>query len=147
MQILVKTTFGPNDYRLSWESFPLTPKEGWVILDIQGDVNEFLLGKKFVNNELVAMTTEEANAQLASISEENPNRYIGPRYFLKRFTMDEKTAIYTAALTDITVAQIKDDLVAAEYIDLLHIDLLSGMNILVVKGLITEQRKNEIIAI
>lgn len=146
MLILVQTTVDPIRKRLNWESFPMTPKEGWISVNIEGDVNEFLLGKKFVNGELVAMSAEELAEQQAAISEENPARYISPRDFLKRFTSDEKTAIYTAAVTDVIVAQIKDDLVASEYIDLLNVDLLSGVSILVAKGLITEQRKNEIIA-
>lgn len=147
MQILVQTTLDPNSNRLNWESFPLTPKAGWVLLEAEGDINYFLLGKKFVNNELVSMTSEEADAQLLAISAENPNRFVSPRDFLKRFTSDEKNVIYTAALTDITVAQIKDDLVAAEYIDLLNEELIFGMNILVTKNLITEIRKDEITAI
>ncbi len=121
MLILVQTTVDPIRKRLNWESFPMTPKEGWISVNIEGDVNEFLLGKKFVNGELVAMSAEELAEQQAAISEENPARYISPRDFLKRFTSDEKTAIYTAAVTDVIVAQIKDDLVASEYIDLLHV--------------------------
>lgn len=148
MQVLVHTNFDSLSPTLNWQTFPLNITEGTVLLDIDGDINSFLLGKKFVNNELVSMTSEEAEAQLIAITQtNNENRYVYPRDFLKRFTADEKNAIYTSALTDIVIAQIKDDLVAAEYVDLLNTDLLNGMNILVTKSLITNERKDIILTI
>jgi hypothetical protein len=149
--ILIQTAFQPGSPRLNWESYPREPKEGWLLMDVPAeDVSAFLLGKKFLNGELTDMTPEEAQAQLdeiASMAPPVPGQIITPREFLARFTPAEKTGIYTAAMTDVEVAQVKDEMVASEHIDLCDPDLAAGLDVLVAKSLLTGARKTELLVI
>lgn len=61
--------------------------------------------------------------------------------FRNRFTFMEKVAIEEAAKTDPMIAVILKDQESASYIDITRKDTIDGMNLLVAKGLITDERK------
>lgn len=65
--------------------------------------------------------------------------------FLKKLTFAERVAIETAAETDAEVRVVKHSLLAAEEIRLDDPEMVAGMMLYVSKGLITEERKAEIL--
>ena len=119
----------------------------------QADINAvdtFLLGKKFVDGALVAMTAQEAQDQLDAIealAEPVPGQIMTPREFIAKIIPTTKDTIYVAAMTDPQVMQVKDDLIAASHIDLKDPDLAAGLSVLVAKGLMTEAEKSTLLTI
>lgn len=77
--------------------------------------------------------------------EPTPSRTLTRLEFRNRFTMSEKIAIYTAANTNIEIKIWLDDLACAEMVDLFDPQTQQSVEALVQAGLITEQRKNEIL--
>lgn len=67
--------------------------------------------------------------------------------FRNRFTFAEKVAIAEAAKTDTTVEVLQKDQDAATYIDLSRTDTQQGVQLLVIKGLITADRSAEILSL
>jgi len=65
--------------------------------------------------------------------------------FLTRFTQEERMAYRQAALTDPLVADFEELASAAHEIETTHPMTIAGMNYLVSVGILTEQRKNEIL--
>jgi len=65
--------------------------------------------------------------------------------FRNRFTMSEKIAIYTAANSSVEIKIWLDDLACAESVDLFDTQTQQSVEALVQAGLLTEQRKNEIL--
>lgn len=65
--------------------------------------------------------------------------------FRNRFTLAEKTAIYTAAETQVLVRIWLDDLTNSEYVNLSDPTTIAGVTALVSVGILTEARKNEIL--
>ena len=76
---------------------------------------------------------------------EIPSRILTPYEFRKKFTISEKIAIETAALTDMEVKTVQKDMDAAQEIDLNDADVIAGLEFLVMKELLTESRKSEIL--
>lgn len=74
-----------------------------------------------------------------------PSRTLTKLEFRNRFTMDEKVAIYNAANSSVEIKIWLDDLACAELVDLYSPQTQQSVNALVQAGLITEQRKNEIL--
>lgn len=66
--------------------------------------------------------------------------------FLKRFTFDERVAIETAAETDPMVRVVKESFKVSEEIRIDDPEMVAGMALYVAKGLITEERKIEILS-
>ena len=65
--------------------------------------------------------------------------------FLMRLTAEERAAIRAASITDSTVADFQELASAANEIETTHPMTIAGMNYLVSVGILTEQRKNEIL--
>jgi hypothetical protein len=65
--------------------------------------------------------------------------------FLLRFTAEERAAFRAAAITDTIVADFQELATAAHEISTDNPTTLAGMNYLVSAGLITEQRKQEVL--
>lgn len=65
--------------------------------------------------------------------------------FRSRFTLEEKTAIYTAAEGSVVIRVFLDDIMAAEVIDLLNADVIHGVRMLEAQGVISEGRADEIL--
>ena len=66
--------------------------------------------------------------------------------FLTRFTAEERAAFRNAALTDPIVADFQELAIAAQDISTTNPVTISGMNYLVSVGLISSQRKDEILS-
>jgi hypothetical protein len=73
------------------------------------------------------------------------NRIYTSYQFLLRFTAEERSSFRTAGLTDQNVADFHELATAAQEIETLHPMTIAGMNYLVSIGLLTEQRKQEIL--
>lgn len=67
--------------------------------------------------------------------------------FLKRFTSDERKAIYAAAKTNSDIEDFKMLLDAAQEVNLAHADTINGVNALEATGLISTGRAVEILRI
>ena len=65
--------------------------------------------------------------------------------FLLRFTAEERAAFRSASLTDSVVADFQELATAAHEIDTTNPMTIQGMNYLVSVGLLTEQRKQEVL--
>lgn len=74
-----------------------------------------------------------------------PDSKITKLAFRNRFTFAEKVALEDAAKTDTEVKVLLDDQAAAQYIDLDRADTAAGLDLLVTKGLLTQQRRDEIL--
>ncbi|WP_085908270.1 hypothetical protein [Kiloniella majae] len=75
-----------------------------------------------------------------------PAKTLPKRDFMKLFTDNERRQISGAAMQNVDVSLWKDGLLLADDIRLDHPDLLSGMDAIVAAGLLTESRKNAILA-
>jgi len=67
--------------------------------------------------------------------------------FRKRFTFEERVAIEAAAVTDPAVRTVQKDFEAAQEIDLAYPDLITGIALLVSKGLLTQDRADAILGV
>lgn len=65
--------------------------------------------------------------------------------FRSRLTLQEKVAIEDASETNSTVRVIKGDLDSATFIDLKNETVVEGLSFLVTEGILTEERKEEIL--
>ena len=74
-----------------------------------------------------------------------PDMRVTKLAFRNRFTFDEKVAIEDAAKVDTQVKVLLDDQKSATYIDLGRADTAAGLDLLVAKGLLTQQRRDEIL--
>jgi len=101
---------------------------------------------------------ENENAQVGQVFDPNGNpRFTGTPYkppqlwtayqFLLRFTAEERAAFRAAALTDPIVADFQQLAQAAQEVINTDPMTIAGMDYLVSVGLITEQRKNEILGV
>ena len=70
---------------------------------------------------------------------------IFPRQFRKRFTSLEKVELYTQAKDDPLLAIFIDELNSAKFVSVTDPDTIEGMEYLVTKGVLTEERKNQIL--
>lgn len=73
-------------------------------------------------------------------------RLISVSAFRQRFTIEEKTAIYTAAETSPELRAWLDDLAALEVVDLDNADLIFVVNWLAQVNIITANRVSELLA-
>jgi hypothetical protein len=76
----------------------------------------------------------------------NRIRYITPREFHLRLTLAEQTAISAACISDPEVFMWRLAAAEAGRIDLQHPDTLTGLQLLVSKGLLTSERVTELLA-
>lgn len=65
--------------------------------------------------------------------------------FRNRFIMNEKIAIYNASAQSVEIQIWLDDLTTAEYVDLSSSRTIEGLSALVVAGIISQPRMNEIL--
>lgn len=77
-------------------------------------------------------------------SEPEPKTVFSAREFLRRFTIEE----YSAARThgNIQVQWALDNLISAQYVDIEDPDTIEGIDLLVAEGIISPQRKTELLA-
>ena len=73
-------------------------------------------------------------------------RTVTPREFRKRLTRAEQRAITAAAASNADLRLWMDDLEAAVEVDLNSVEVAAGLDVLVGAGLLTAQRKSEILA-
>lgn len=101
--------------------------------------------EEFGPPELVAMTQAEVDAHLAAV-----NRPEFPRFYgnakLDLFTQAEQLAVVTATMTDPLVKLMYDRLLGAAYLTYEDPEAEQGFAMLVDKGLLTPERKAEIVA-
>lgn len=64
----------------------------------------------------------------------------------RRLTFPELIALTTAAMTNATIAALKDNLTVANYVDLNRPDTIAGVGILVSAGLLTSDRATAILS-
>jgi hypothetical protein len=67
--------------------------------------------------------------------------------FRNRFTFAELVAIEESAVTDAGVRVLKDNLAIADHIDITRADTIGGVNYLVSKNLLTQERSVEILTV
>lgn len=65
--------------------------------------------------------------------------------FRDLFTINEQLAIRESQLTDMEVGLVYDMMLSAQNIDISDPRTIQGMDLLVAKGLLTNQRRNEIL--
>ncbi len=66
--------------------------------------------------------------------------------FLAKFTNIELASFYALAKTDVMTEVLKDKISMAEFIDLNEKEISDGLDYLILKGILTTQRKEEILA-
>lgn len=66
--------------------------------------------------------------------------------YMRRFTLVEEAGIRVAARTDPMIEVILGRLSAAEYVDVTDTETMAGVDYLVVNGLLTAERKAEVLA-
>src|SRR5690606_32701440 len=76
--------------------------------------------------------------------EPQPVKVFSTRDYLKRFTRDEYAAARTSS--NIDVQWMLDNLIAAQYVDINDPEVSAGLDLLVAEGIITKQRKAELLA-
>jgi hypothetical protein len=76
--------------------------------------------------------------------EPQPVTVFSARDYLKRFTRDEYAAARTSS--NIDVQWMLDNLIAAQYVDINDPEVSAGLDLLVAEGIITKQRKAELLA-
>ena len=69
------------------------------------------------------------------------------RDFRNRFTQTEKVDLYTKANEDIMLKIFIDELNATSSVDVEHLDTIQGMQYLIVKSILTQDRYNELMTI
>ena len=74
-----------------------------------------------------------------------PSGKISKLAFRNRFTAVEKVMLRTAINSNVQIAALYDDFVVSEFVDLARADTIEGVGYLVLAGLITEQRGQEIL--
>ena len=86
-----------------------------------------------------------AEKAAALAQEANKGKEISRLKFTERFTMDELVGIYTAAKTEVLVEVFLDKLKLSETVDVTHQDMIAGVGALVLMGLLTEDRGEEVL--
>jgi hypothetical protein len=76
---------------------------------------------------------------------QSPKRSMSRLDFLKRMTFAERVAIETASETDPEVRVVKQSLLAAENVRLDDPEMILGMDLYVSKGLISDERRGQIL--
>lgn len=87
---------------------------------------------------LISVSTEDP-------TQPNPSRIISKLSFMRRFTLDEMTAVYNAAKSNTTIEVWIDEVKVADNINLDDADLVSGVNQLEKVGVIASGRALEIL--
>jgi hypothetical protein len=98
----------------------------------------------FIPSNLVAMTPQEVQAHITP-PPLPPKTQFTSLEFLDRFTEAEQIAVVTATLANAQVKLWYDKMLAASFVDLEDPRTEGGLNALVLSGLITQSRKNEIL--
>lgn len=102
--------------------------------------------------ELIGMEWIDENTVVAVEIPVEPTPPAQPRTQLTRlefrnqFTMAEKQALYTAAQSNIDIQIFLDDVNAAEYIETTDQITIDGLGALVLAGLLTQERADEILS-
>lgn len=94
-------------------------------------------------------TTEVGSAVVVELDRPAPivtATRMSPQVFRRRFSKEEKDAIYAAAMTQPLVRCYLDDVAVAEYIDVADAYTIQGLNDLEAAGLIAPGRAAEIAA-
>lgn len=112
--------------------FPLSPQGDIAVGYVEG----------LTKAELETYTWDRTTGQFIL----TPRRIFSKREFIKRLTVDEYSAIRTAALTNATVDYYWQLIILTDKIDLNDPDVVAGLTTFVQAGLLTEQRKQEILA-
>lgn len=112
------------------QEFPVAPPLYWV--DCQ---NEVQAGWKYENNVFI----EPSSAPVVE------NQKFTSLEFLAMFTQAEQLAVVSATLVSAQLKLWYDMMLAASYVDLTDQRTIDGLSALVSAGLLTEQRKNEIL--
>lgn len=102
--------------------------------------------KTLGSNELVEMTDGEVEEYVAAFnSVTSPYKNISSLEFLKMLEPERKS-IKQATMVDIDLAILYEDIVAAQHVTYSDHRIEEGLSMLVEKGLLTDDRKTEIIS-
>lgn len=112
--------------------FPLAPQGDIAVGYVEG----------LTKAELETYTWDKTSGQFIA----TPRRIFSKREFLKRLTVDEYSAIRAATATDPTVDYYWQLIMLTDRVDLNDPDVITGLSTFVQAGLLTEQRKQEILA-
>jgi hypothetical protein len=74
------------------------------------------------------------------------NKIFSVRDYIQRFTLDEQIAVRQAQFTDMQVGLVYDDFNRAQFIDLDDPAVEAGIDLYISKGLISPDRKAELLA-
>lgn len=102
--------------------------------------------EKFGDAFLTEMTSEEVAARVSFEKPKNWPRFFGNKK-LDLFTSSEQLAIATETMQDPQVKLLYDRLIASAYWSYEDPETEYGLSVLVEKGLLTEGRKSEIVAL
>lgn len=109
------------------------------------------------DNLFLVLLQENESCQIGQQYDENSNpRFFGtptPRekiytayQFLMKFTAEERASFRNAALTDSVVADFQELAIAAQEISNINAMTIAGMDYLVSAGLLTQQRRDDILS-
>ena len=107
------------------------PEEPYVEIPEEADVRDFWDGETLTKAEPLPLDVRT---------------HLSRMQFRSRFTSAEKVALYTAAETDVMIKVFLDDLSSAEFVDVTDEDTVAGIEYIEQLGLISGQRKSEILA-
>lgn len=101
--------------------------------------------EKFGATDLIEMTQSELDEYLVSLNTAAWPRFVGNEK-LDLFTSAEQLAVVTATMQDPVVKLLYDRLLGAAYWSYEDAETEQGLSVLVAKGLLTPERKAEIVA-
>lgn len=115
------------------------------------EVNEIYPGKKdtqeYVQSDII-YDIEQDKVFMYYRAVERPKQKEYTSYqFRELFTLEEKIALYQASETDIVLKIFREDLITTDLVNVEYKSTIQGMQYLVSKGIITQERYDEIMDI
>lgn len=119
----------------------------WIVYDdYRGFVYYTSDGEQHVITEIGVVPPSDALTEKPNIPEPLKTVFTSLEFF-ELFTSDEQISVVERTLTSATIKLWYDKMLAADYINLADERTIAGLNALVAADLITEARKNQILAI
>lgn len=109
-------------------------------------INTIVAASAFVEAHFPGRWRAVADPAPEPVGETAPRRVVTRLEFRNRFSLAEKTLIYSAAQSDVRIRIFLDDLMASEEVDLDHASTKTGLALLAEAGLLTTARMREILA-
>lgn len=127
-------SFYSDVYKIKQTSIIMTELDNSITLDF---------GAVLTDQEAHDITVLFSNYK--DIQPEQPSLTITKYQFRQKFTFEERKKLDTSTDEDIQV--LKNDLSSCEFVDLLDPNIQLGLSLLVYKGLITEERRKQILEV